>query len=176
MISPVVAIAKKELKVRFGSKSAIFPIIITVVFPLYVFVPTLIEMLTDASPESKYVGFMFFLMVPTIGTTLVGINAFINEIRWNTMQTLLLSPISKNDIFLGKSLSSIGMGLLIEMFLVIILLFFVSPLKPSLYLLFFLVGPLAIVFITFSFILGIAKFPVLSESGGSMIFPIILET
>jgi ABC-type transport system involved in multi-copper enzyme maturation permease subunit len=172
MVNVVTDIGKKELRTRFGSKSVVLPILLAMGLPLLVFIPQLLKTMNQAEPGSEYISLMFFLVFPVMITTLVGIHTFINEIRWKTIKSILVAPISEGEIFLGKSMACIVVGLLVEAFLSMIVLIFVDDVTISILLLIFLIGPLSVIFTTFIFILGTLRFPAIAENGGAVLMPI----
>ncbi|MFW9854399.1 MAG: hypothetical protein ACFFFG_05035 [Candidatus Thorarchaeota archaeon] len=133
--------------------------------------PQLIAFMSQTDSEAEYFILLFFLMLPVMGTTLVGITTFINEIRWKTIKPLLAAPVSEGIILLGKSLACIIAGVMIDGILSLIILFSGLPFHLSRVLLLFVVGPLSVVFTTFLFILGTSKLPSIVESGGVVLLP-----
>ncbi|MFX0085584.1 MAG: ABC transporter permease subunit, partial [Candidatus Hodarchaeota archaeon] len=114
MVNIILEICKKELKTRFGSKRVLLPLLIPIGIPILVFIPEIQEVMSQTEPESELVSFLLFLLIPVMVTTLVGITAFINEIRWKTIKSILVAPVSEGEILLGKSLACIVVGLLVE--------------------------------------------------------------
>ncbi len=171
MVEVEIEICKKELRTRFGSKSVVLPMLLAIGIPILVFVPQLLEVMNQSEPRTEYISLMFFLVIPVMITTLVGIHTFINEIRWKTIKSILVAPISEGEIFLGKSMACIIVGLLVEAFLSVIVLIFVDDVAVSILLLIFLIGPLSVIFTTFIFILGTLRFPAIAENGGAVLMP-----
>ncbi|MFX0064739.1 MAG: ABC transporter permease subunit [Candidatus Hermodarchaeota archaeon] len=135
MVNVIVEICKKELKTRFGSKRVILPMVPSIGIPILAFVPQLLVYISQAEPESVYLTFLMFLIIPVMITTLVGINTFINEIRWKTIKSLLAAPVSEEEIFIGKSLACIITGLLAEVFLSGIILIYLQNIDISIVML-----------------------------------------
>ncbi|MHA2202510.1 MAG: hypothetical protein ACW991_02365, partial [Candidatus Hodarchaeales archaeon] len=171
MTNLAAAICKKELKIRFGSKRVFIPMLFSVGLPMLVFIPRLLEAFSFNTPENEYLRFMFFLILPVMVTTLVGINTFINEIRWKTIKPLLVTPISEGEILLGKSMACIGVGLVTEAFLSGLILFSLNSVDESTILLFIAIGPLSVIFTTLVFIIGTSRFPAIAEGGGAILMP-----
>lgn len=171
MVNVVTEICKKELKTRFGSKSVVLPMLLVIGIPILVFIPQLLETMIQAEPGSEYVSLMFFLLIPVMITTLVGINTFTNEIRWKTIKSILVAPVSEGEIFIGKSMACIIIGLLVEAFLSVIVLISIDDLDVSILMLLFLIGPLSVIFTTFIFIIGTSRFPAIAENGGAVLMP-----
>lgn len=171
MINIATAICKKELKIRFGSKRVLFPILFSIGLMMMAFIPRIQEAFSQTEPESEYLQFMFFLILPVMVTALVGINSFINEIRWKTIKPLLVAPISEKEIFLGKSMACIVAGLVTEAFLSGLILFSLNSVTVPIILLLIAIGPLSVIFTTFFFIIGTSKFPAIAEGGGAILMP-----
>jgi ABC-type transport system involved in multi-copper enzyme maturation permease subunit len=172
MVNVVTDICKKELRTRFGSRSVVLPMLIAIGIPILIFIPQLLEIMVQEEPGSEYLSLMFFLIIPVMLTTLVGINTFINEIRWKTIKSLLVAPVSEGEIFIGKSMACIIVGLLVEAILSVIVLISINDLNISLLMLLFILGPLSVIFTTFMFILGILRFPTIAENGGAVLMSI----
>ncbi|MFX0095994.1 MAG: hypothetical protein ACFFBD_29920 [Candidatus Hodarchaeota archaeon] len=171
MANVVTEICKKELRSRFGSKSVFLSMLLTTGIPMLVFIPQLLEAMSQAEPGSEYLSFLLFLVIPVMATTLVGINTFINEIRWKTIKFLLVAPVSEEEIFIGKSLACIIVGLLVDVILSLIVLLSLDRLDISVILLLFVIGPLSVIFTTFIFIIGTSRFPIIAEGVGAIIRP-----
>lgn len=171
MVEVVIEICKKELRTRFGSRSVVLPLLLAMGIPILVFIPQLLEIMNQTEPRNEYISFMFFLIIPVMITTVVGITTFINEIRWKTIKSILVAPVSEGEIFIGKSISCIVVGLLTEAFLSVIVLIFIDNVAISIFLLLFLIGPLSVIFTTFIFILGTLRFPAIAENGGAVLMP-----
>ncbi len=172
MIDIAAAICKKELKIRFGSKRVLLPMLFSIGIPMLVFIPRLLEAFSQTEPESEYIRFMFFLIIPAMVTTLVGINSFISEIRWKTINHLLVAPISESEIFLGKSMACIIAGLATEVILSGLVLLSLDSVDISIILLLFAIGPLSVILTTFIFIIGTSRFPTIAEGGGVILMPV----
>ncbi|MHA2293652.1 MAG: hypothetical protein ACXACK_15940 [Candidatus Hodarchaeales archaeon] len=172
MVNIVTEICKKELKIRFGSKKAFLPIIFSLGLPILVFIPRLQDTISHVEPGSEYLSLMFFLIIPVMITTLVGINTFVNEIRWKTIKSLLVAPVSEEEILFGKSLACIIPGLLVVGSLSSFFIITLENLKMSLLILFFVLGPLSVIFTTLIFIIGTSRFPSIAEGGGAILMPI----
>jgi len=171
MIEIAATICKKELKIRFGSKRVLLPMLFSLGIPMLVFIPRLLDTFSQTEYESEFLRFLLFLIIPVMVTTLVGINTFINEIRWKTIKLLLVAPISENEIFLGKSMACIVTGLITQTLLSGIILFTRNSVELSTILLLFTIGPLSVIFTTFIFIIGTSRFPSIAEGGGSILMP-----
>jgi hypothetical protein len=171
MVNVISEICLKELKTRFGSKKVLFPLFISLGFPILVFIPRLQEAMTHTDPETEFIRLLFFLIIPTMVVTIVGITSFISEIRWKTIKPLLVAPISEGEILIGKSLACIIPGVLIEAILSVIIILSVQTLDLSILLLLFVIGPLSVIFTTFIFIIGVSKFPAIADGGGSILMP-----
>ncbi|MFX1284842.1 MAG: hypothetical protein ACFFB5_14370 [Promethearchaeota archaeon] len=171
MIDMAVTICKKELKIRFGSKRVLLPMLFSIGLPMLVFLPRLQESFSQIGPESEYFRFLFFLILPVMVTTLVGINTFINEIRWKTIKPLLVAPISEEEIFLGKSMACIVVGLVTEALLSGVILFSLNSVDESVIFLLIAIGPLSVIFTTFIFTIGTSRFPAIAEGGGAILMP-----
>ena len=171
MVSVVMEICKKELKTRFGSKRVLLPMLIPIGMPILIFIPRLLEVMSQTDLESEFLRFLLFLILPVLVTTLVGITTFINEIRWKTIKSLLVAPVSEGDIFIGKSLACIITGLVTEAFLSIIIIFSLNIVDISVILLLFVIGPLSVIFTTFIFVMGTSRFPTIAEGGGAILMP-----
>jgi len=171
MIEIAATICKKELKIRFGSKRVLLPMLFSLGIPMLVFIPRLLDTFSQTEYESEFLRFLLFLIIPVMVTTLVGINTFINEIRWKTIKLLLVAPISENEIFLGKSMACIVTGLITQTLLSGIILFTRNSIELSTILLLFTIGPLSVIFTTFIFIIGTSRFPSIAEGGGSILMP-----
>jgi ABC-type transport system involved in multi-copper enzyme maturation permease subunit len=172
MINVAAAICKKEIKIRFGSKRVFLPMIFSVGVPMLVFIPNLIEAFSQTEHESEYLRFLLFLILPVMITTLIGINTFINEIRWKTIKSLLVAPVTEGEIFLGKSMACIVTGLVTEVFLSGLILFSLNSIEIPVILLLIVIGPLSVIFTTFIFIIGTSRFPSIAEGGGAILMPI----
>jgi ABC-type transport system involved in multi-copper enzyme maturation permease subunit len=145
--------------------------LLTIGIPILVFTPQLLETTVQAEPGSEYIRLMLFLLIPIMITTLVGINTFINEIRWKTIKSILVAPVSEGEIFIGKSMACIIVGLLVETFLSVLVLITIDNLDISILILLFLIGPLSVIFTTFIFIIGTSRFPAIAENGGAVLMP-----
>lgn len=167
----VTEICYKELKVRFGSMKVLLPMLISLGIPVVAFMPQLLVSMSQTNLEFEYINMLFFLMLPVMGTTLIGITTFINEIRWKTIKPLLAAPVSEEVILLGKSLACVIAGITIDGILVLLILFSGVPFSLSRILLLFVVGPLSVIFTTFLFILGASKLPSIVEGGGVVLMP-----
>ena len=164
-------ICKKELKTRFGSKRVLLPMLIPIGMPILIFIPRLLEVMSQTDLESEFLRFLLFLILPVMTTTLVGITTFINEIRWKTFKSLLVAPISEGEIFIGKSLACIITGLMTEVVLSTIIIFSLNLVDISVVLLLFVIGPLTVIFTTFIFVTGTSRFPTIAEGGGAILMP-----
>lgn len=171
MINVAIEICKKELRTRFGSKRVVLPMLLTLGIPMLVFIPQLLETMVQTEPGSEYLSFMFFLLIPVMSTTLVGINSFINEIRWKTIKSILVAPVSEGEILIGKSMAVILVGLLVEAFMAVIVLISIADLNVSLLMLILVIGPLSVIFTTFIFVMGTSRFPAIAENGGAVLMP-----
>ncbi len=171
MVNIIIEICKKELKMRFGSKRVLLPLLISMGIPTLVFIPKLQELMSQTDPESELIRFLFFLIIPIMATTLIGITSLINEIRWKTIKPLLVAPVTEGEIILGKSLACIITGLSVEQVLSGIIFLSVKPINTSTLMLLGVVGPLSVVFTTFVFIIGLIKFPTIAEGGGAILLP-----
>ncbi|MFW9904346.1 MAG: hypothetical protein ACFFFH_08450 [Candidatus Thorarchaeota archaeon] len=172
MVNVVMEVCKKELRTRFGSKRVLLPMLIPIGIPTLIFIPKLLEVMSQTDQESEIVRFLLFLILPVMVTTLIGITTFINEIRWKTIKTLLVAPVSEGEIFIGKSLACIISGLVTEAFLSTIIIFSLNIVDYSLLLLLFIIGPLTVIFTTFIFVMGTSRFPTIAEGGGAILMPI----
>ena len=168
-----IEICKKEFLARFGSKASFIPLIITFAIPIIVFIPQMFIMFKSPEKESKLVAWMFFLILPVMVTNIIGISAFINEIRWKTIKTLLIAPIDMSQLFIGKSLASIMTGIIADFFISLFLIGNGISLNFTNALLFFILSPLTIIFSTFILIIGTSKYPKVAENGGGIYFSII---
>jgi len=171
MVSVVMEICKKELKTRFGSKRVLLPMLIPIGMPILIFIPRLLEVMSQPDQESEFLRILLFLILPVMVTTLIGITTFINEIRWKTIKSLLVAPVSEGEIFIGKSLACIITGLVTEAFLSTIIIFSVKITDISVVLLLFVIGPLTVIFTTFIFVMGTSRFPTIAEGGGAILMP-----
>ena len=161
-------ICKKELLVRFGSKSSIFQLLFALAIPLAVFLPQTTQIFLSNSNEFYEVQMIFFLIIPIMASNLIGISTFINEIRWKTIKTILVAPIDINDIFIGKSLACIMSGIVTDLLISFYLFLNGININLSILMLFFVIGPLIIILSTFLLIIVTLKFPNLAENGGSL--------
>ncbi|OLS24176.1 MAG: hypothetical protein HeimC3_20750 [Candidatus Heimdallarchaeota archaeon LC_3] len=172
MTKIIIEICKKELKTRLGSKATLFPLTITFAIPLIIFLPRIYELFSSQNEEAKYFSLIFFLIIPVMIANTIGINSFINEIRWKTIKTLLIAPIEIEQIFLGKSLACIASGIIVNILLALSILITGIEITFSILILFFILGPLIVIYATFLLIIGTLKFPKIAESGGGIYFPI----
>ena len=97
MDNVIIKICNKELKTRFGSQRDLFSMIIPIGFPIAVFIPQIHQSMSLSGSENELLRFMLFLIIPIMITTLIGTSTFINEIRWKTIKSLLVAPISESD-------------------------------------------------------------------------------
>lgn len=172
MVSVITEIFKKELKTRFGSKKTLLSMLIPVGFPILVFIPQLQQSMSQTGSDSEFVSFLFFLIIPIMITTLIGTSTFINEIRWKTIKSLLVAPITDEEILLGKSLACILTGIMVDLIIAGIIILTVKTISISMIILMFIIGPLSVILITIIFIIGVSRFPTITEGGGAMLFPI----
>ena len=170
MSTIVFEICKKELLVRFGSKSSNVYLLFTLAIPIAIFLPQTAQMFTTNSKEFPEIKIIFFLIIPIMVSNLIGISTFINEIRWKTIKTLLVAPIEMNDIFIGKSLACIMLGIVTDLLLSFYLVLIGININVSILMLFFIIEPLIVVLSTFLLIIVTLKYPGLAENGGSLYF------
>jgi ABC-type transport system involved in multi-copper enzyme maturation permease subunit len=165
-------ICKKELQTRLGSKSMLFPLVLTFAIPIFVFLPQIYQMFSSPKEETKFISLIFFLIIPVMITNTIGINTFINEIRWKTIKTLLVAPIDVGEIFLGKCLACVVVGVVTDLLLSFSLLIWGIEINFSIFVLFFCLGPLIVVYTTFLLVIGTLKFPKIAETGAGVYFSI----
>ena len=166
MNSVIAEIGKKELKTTFRSKSIIIPLLMGVGIPLFVGILVTLRLATEGL-ELIYTSLLFLQVLPAvIITTLVGLNAFSNEIYWRTIKSLLVAPVSEKEIFIGKSLACIVPGLVVEACLAVIILVLL-PIAVDIPILIILlaIGPLLVMFATFMIIAATSRFPSSAATG-----------
>ena len=173
MVNISIEICKKELLTRFGSKASAIPLFFTFIIPILVFLPQMYNLFKSSEKESHLIAMMFFLILPIMVTNIIGISAFINEIRWKTIKTLLITPIDMGELFIGKSLACIVTGTIADLCISLYLINSGINLNFSNMILFFVLGPFTIIFTTFILIIGTSKYPKIAENGGGIYFSII---
>lgn len=172
MNNVIVEIGKKELKTTFKSKSVILAMLLAIGIPLFAIVPSLLEAAAGGS-EDVYLFILMLLLIPTMITSLVGENAFLNEIKWRTIKSLLVAPVSEKEIFVGKSLACIIVGLIVEACLAVVILAFLPiPVDVPILITLLAIGPLLIMFATFLIISATSKFPSSAEGGAAAFIPV----
>lgn len=172
MVRIPIEICKKEFLTRFGTKASIIPLVFTLAIPVIAFLPQIFTLFTSSENDSHLVAMLFFLIIPVMVTNIFGISAFINEIRWKTIKTLLIAPIDMGQLYIGKSLACILAGVVTDFLLTIFLVSGGVELTLSNIMLFLILGPLTITFTTFILIIGSSKYPKLAENGGGIYFSI----
>ena len=101
-------------------------------------------------------------------------NAFLNEIKWKTIKSLLVAPVSEKEIFMGKSLACIITGLIVEVCLAVIILAFLPiPVDVPILITLLVIGPLLIMFATFLIISATSRFPSSAEGGAAAFIPFL---
>ena len=171
MNSVIIEIGKKELKATFKSKAIILPLLMAIGIPLFAIISTL-SVIAQGGTEGVYAVLLTLLLIPIVITSLVGMNAFLNEIKWRTIKSLLVAPVSEKEIFIGKSLACIIPGLILEVCLVVIVFIFL-PMAVDIPILIILlvIGPLLVMFATFLIIAVTSKFPSSAEGGAAGFIP-----
>lgn len=167
-VKKVFAIAAKDLRIEFRSKEkiysmAIFSLLVMVIFN-FAFEPGA-EYIKDVAPGILWVAFIF---ASSLGLA----RSFVLEKEEDCMQGLMLSPLDRSGIYLGKVMGNFMVALAIELlslpfFAVFFNISLVSAL-PSLMIVIFLA--------TFGFIVVGTLFSALSVGvrGGDMILPLLL--
>lgn len=167
----IIKIGKKELKTTFKSKSIILPMLLAIGIPLFSIVPSLLEAAAEGT-EIVYLFLFMLLLIPTVIASLVGMNAFLNEIKWRTIKSLLVAPVSEKEIFAGKSLVCIIVGLIVEAcFAVVILIFLPIPVDVPILIMLLVIGPLLIMFATFLIVAVTSRFPSSAEGSVAAFIP-----
>jgi len=150
MSKVIMEIGKKELKTAFKSKSIILHLLMAIGIPLLGIVPQLPKAVGEGGLEAVYLTVFMFLLIATVITSLVGMNAFLNEIKWRTIKSLLVAPVSEKEIFVGKSLACIMAGLIVEACLAVVILAFLPiPIDVPILIRLLVIGPLLIMFAIF---------------------------
>lgn len=171
MNSVIIEIGKKELKTTFKSKAIILPLLMAIGIPLFAIISTL-PAIAQGGTEGVYAILLMLLLIPTVITSLVGMNAFLNEIKWRTIKSLLVAPVSEKEIFIGKSLACIIAGLIVEVCLVVIVFIFLPiAVDIPILIILLLIGPLLVMFATFLIIAATSKFPSSAEGGAAGFIP-----
>jgi len=172
MNSVIIEIGKKELKTTFKSKAIILPLLMAIGIPLFAIISTL-PAIAQRGTEGVYAILLTLLLIPTVITSLVGMNAFLNEIKWRTIKSLLVAPVSEKEIFIGKSLACIIAGLIVEVCLVVIVFIFLPmAVDIPILIILLLIGPLLVMFATFLIIAATSKFPSSAEGGAAGFIPV----
>jgi ABC-2 type transport system permease protein len=78
-------------------------------------VPAQMALQLAAMPQAKSLGILFagylfapmFLLIPLMMATIIGTNAFVGEKERRTLEALLYSPATDNELFLGKVLAAL---------------------------------------------------------------------
>ena len=96
---------------------------------------------------------------------MIGMHAFTNEVRWRTIKPLLASPVSIGEIFIGKSLTCIITGLLVDGFLALVLLISLPVVNVPIVIILLVQGPLLVIYATFLIMAVTARFPSAVEGG-----------
>lgn len=164
----VFAIAAKDFRIEFRSKEkiysmAVFSLLVMVIFN-FAFEPGA-EYIKDVAPGILWVAFIF---ASSLGLT----RSFVLEKEEDCMQGLMLSPLDRSGIYLGKVMGNLVFALVIELlslpfFAVFFNLSLVSAV-PALMV--------VILLATFGFIAVGTLFSALSVGvrGGDMILPLLL--
>jgi ABC-type transport system involved in multi-copper enzyme maturation permease subunit len=172
MNSVIIEIGKKELKTTFKSKAIILPLLMAIGIPLFAIISTL-PAIAQGGTEGVYAILLTLLLIPTVITSLVGMNAFLNEIKWRTIKSLLVAPVSEKEVFIGKSLACIIPGLIVEVCLVVIVFIFLPiAVDIPILIILLLIGPLLVMFATFLIIAATSKFPSSAEGGAAGFIPV----
>jgi len=170
----IIEIGKKELKTTFKSKSIILPLLMAIGIPLFAIIPQLPKAVAEGGTEGIYLILFMLLLILTIITSLVGMNAFLNEIKWKRIKSLLVAPVSEKEIFMGKSLACIITGLIVEVCLAVIILAFLPiPVDVPILITLLVIGPLLIMFATFLIISATSRFPSSAEGGAAAFIPFL---
>lgn len=173
MNNVIVEIGKKELKTTFKSKSVILPLLMAIGIPLFALIPQLPKAAAGGGLEGVYLILFMLLLIPTVITSLVGMNAFLNEIKWKTIKFLLVAPVSEKEIFVGKSLACIISGLIVEACLAVVILAFLPiPIDVPILITLLVIGPLLVMFATFLIISATSRFPSSAEGGAAAFIPV----
>ena len=173
MNNVIVEIGKKELKTTFKSKSVVLPMLFAIGIPLFALIPQLPKAAAEGGLEGVYLILFMLLLIPTVITSLVGMNAFLNEIKWRTIKSLLVAPVSEKEIFVGKSLACIIAGLIVEACLAVVILAFLPiPVDVPILITLLGIGPLLIMFATFLIISATSRFPSSAEGGAAAFIPV----
>jgi ABC-type Na+ efflux pump permease subunit len=173
MNNVIIEIGEKELKTTFKSKSVILPMLLAIGIPLFALIPQLSKAVAQGGAEGVYLILFMLLLIPTVITSLVGMNAFLNEIKWKTIKSLLVAPVSEKEIFIGKSLACIIPGLIVEACLAgIILVFLPMAIDIPILITLLVIGPLLIMFATFLIIAATSRFPGSAEGGAAVFIPV----
>lgn len=146
-------IFKKEIRVTFTSKSSIFGLLLPMGIFLLVFIPLLGEMTPETPIEEIVATLSLFTIISITIVLLVGQTAFPMEFQYRTIKLLLVSPVSEKEIFLGKSLPCLTMGIAINTALSIFLMLFINarsiPIDPSIPLALLGLGSIEIILTSF---------------------------
>lgn len=167
-LTKVFLIAAKDLRIEFRSKEKIysmmlFSLLVMVIFN-FAFEPGA-EYIQDVAPGILWVAFIF---AASLGLS----RSFVLEKEEDCMQGLMLSPLDRSGIYLGKVIGNFVFALAIEMlslpfFAVFFNLSLTSALSPLM---------IVIVLATFGFIAVGTLFSALAVGlrGGDMILPLLL--
>ena len=134
MLKESMILAKKDLHTEFRTKQMlnsmlIFAFIVIIIF--YFGFSELLERNTLSSPNGN--GFVEYLApgilwITFIFTGMLGLSrSFAVEKDKNSLEGLMLCPVSRNTIYLGKVISNIILMFIIEIATIVVFYFFVSP-------------------------------------------------
>jgi ABC-2 type transport system permease protein len=166
MSNPIFTIGIKELKSSLTVTRVLVPALIIGTSIM----PQLRMVMNGGDKADLYATLIISHLFPIIITYQVGTNIFLNEIRWKTIKSLLVTPVSDIEILLGKSLACIFTGITCEALLALLVLRVTTiPLDSSAYVILLGIGPSTVLYATFLIVAASAKFPV-SESYGKSSF------
>ena len=142
-------IFKKEIRLTFCSFKGILSLIFPMFIILFALVPSLSGIKPETSPEEVDSLVAVFQIIPILFTLLIGQTAFPLEFQYRTLKFLLTSPISERELFIAKSLPSIGGGLVVNILLSFFLILYLKvrlvPIRGETLIIFFGLGSAVVI-------------------------------
>lgn len=167
-INVVLLVLKKELKDEMRRKEGVITSFFFAFISLVLFHFSLDASLIDLSLNGAS---LLWLIILFAGTLFMG-NSFKKEEENGTFYALILAPVDRGAIYLGKFLSNIALLYILEIFILLISYIFLNiPVFNSLWNIFFI---FSLINIGFSSLGTLISSLLVGEKGGAVIYPLLL--
>jgi len=144
-----------------------------IAMPLFATIPQLPKAVAEGALEAVYLTVFMFLLIPTVITSLVGMNAFLNKIKCRTIKSLLVATVCEKEISVGKSLACIIARFIVEACLAVVILAFLPiSIDVPILIRLLVIWPLLIMLAIFLIISATSRFPSSAEGGAVAFIPV----